>query len=762
MFNIEVISSIERLREIKKAWGKLLYESASDDLFLHPDWIFAWLRVFGDKYELELFFIALWEETRLLGLFPLCRKKIGPFRFITFVGAPVSDRMDFILKNGEEKQCIETFVRWLFRHRSWDMVSLDNFGALSENTEILVSELRKKAVTFDLAPAGRYYYTPTEKYINFEDFLKRNKTKKSLKRLRNYRNRLLKNPNSGWEVLTTLDSKTLQQMEFIDTIGSLRGNRGDSFFSMPSNKRFFQEILPSLQNNKRFEVLAYKIGNNIHAYQIIFLYNNRMLFYQTSFDKDLSQDRPGTVTCYEAIRHVFDRGYNEYDFLLGDEAYKSHWSEDYRESRRLDIYQNSLRSYILSVAFRHAKPLLKRFFKKVPKGKKTLSTLRIAPRQRSSGKKELDYGMSPSMGHIEVVDTLEGLKKIRRSWENILETSKMSDPFIHPSWIISWRESFPDTGSLFFAVSRKKQEVAGIFPLCRRSMGPFSILSFAGHPVTDRMDFILRGLEREKTLATFWKWLKSQRSWDMMSVENLCTRADTPSLIKKACELTGMKIIETNKDACYFINLKAYSDYDAYLTATFNRKHRNYFRRLDKKALALSGAKWGIEQNIDKSLIREMLVLDSQRSIRGEADQCFFNNPSSKRFLETLMTSKYFHKITNVFTFRSHRGLHAYLLFFVCDNKLLAYQTAFDKELRDLSIGTQLFLESIRYSFENRFSEYDFLRGDEGFKKRFAKGFREIKTLLIFPETWKGNMLYMFYKEVRPAAKKMSKGIRAR
>jgi CelD/BcsL family acetyltransferase involved in cellulose biosynthesis len=124
------------------------------------------------------------------------------------------------------------------------------------------------------------------------------------------------------------------------------------------------------------------------------------------------------------------------------------------------------------------------------------------------------------------------------------------------------------------------------------------------------------------------------------------------------------------------------------------------------------------------------------------------------------MTHKHFKKITRVLTFRTHQGLHAYLLFFICNNRFLAYQTAFDRELRELSIGTQLFLESIRFAFENGFDEYDFLRGDEEFKTRFTKSFRKTKTMLIFPETRKGNMLYTYYKIIRPAAKRIYKTIR--
>jgi len=757
MIKIEKITTLDRLMKIRDAWDNLLSKSTSNDLFLCPAWLFSWVKVFDKSYD--LFFIALWENNRLLGLVPLCHKKTGPFRILTFAGAPVSDRMDFILKGGEEKRCIKTFTRWLLEQKGWDRITLDNFGAFSRNPEIFSDILQKAGIVFKVSVAGTYYYIPTKNYSDFENFLAQNKTKKSLKRLRNYRNRLLRAQNSRWELLTTLDSKTLRQIENLDTIGSLRGNRGESFFSRPSSKIFLQKLFLEIHEDKNIRTIVYKRGNKIHAYEINFLYNNKILSYQASFDKDLLQDSPGTVTCYKAIHHAFENGYDEYDFLLGNEAYKNHWSNDFRQSKCYQLYRKTLPSQILLVFDNQIKPSLKKLVK-TPMGEKMFRPLRLATKKGIPQKKGKEFIPKQSWKNFEIISTLNNLKAIKGDWETLLKASKISDPFVRPGWNIAWWESFQNKGILFFVTHREKKKLSGIFPLYKKDMGPFRILTFTGCPVTDRMDFILKNSEREKATISFWKWLKSQGAWDMMALENLCTRTNTPDLIRKACTLTGMKLIKTYEDACYFIDLKTCSNYNAYLTATFKRKHRNYFRRLNKKSLSLSGAKWKIEQNLDNSLIQEMLVLDSQRSLRGKTDQCFFNNSSNKNFLISLMTYKHFKKITRVLTFRTHRGLHAYLLFFICNNRLLAYQTAFDKNLRELSIGTQLFLESIRFAFENGFDEYDFLRGDEEFKTRFTKSFRKTKTLLIFPETRKGNMLYAYYKIIRPAAKRMYKAIK--
>ena len=46
----------------------------------------------------------------------------------------------------------------------------------------------------------------------------------------------------------------------------------------------------------------------------------------------------GLVTMGLAIQRAIEEGAGEYDLLHGDEAYKSHWSNDSRELGRLELY----------------------------------------------------------------------------------------------------------------------------------------------------------------------------------------------------------------------------------------------------------------------------------------------------------------------------------------------------------------------------------------------------------------------------------------
>jgi CelD/BcsL family acetyltransferase involved in cellulose biosynthesis len=61
------------------------------------------------------------------------------------------------------------------------------------------------------------------------------------------------------------------------------------------------------------------------------------------------------------------------------------------------------------------------------------------------------------------------------------------------------------------------------------------------------------------------------------------------------------------------------------------------------------------------------------------------------------------------------------------------YQAGFDPAWSDHSPGFLLLAETIREAIEEGASEYDMLRGDEAFKRRFATSFRTVRNLVLAP-----------------------------
>ncbi len=131
---IEIIDTIERLGQLRSQWSALLEDSRARDIFLTPEWFFPWWKTFDGG--LELFFIALWREDSLRALFPLCKFQRRSARIVAFPGTPShADRMDFILAQGDEEECLDEFTRFLAARKDWDFLQLRHLSLFTKNAE---------------------------------------------------------------------------------------------------------------------------------------------------------------------------------------------------------------------------------------------------------------------------------------------------------------------------------------------------------------------------------------------------------------------------------------------------------------------------------------------------------------------------------------------------------------------------------------------------------------------------------------------------
>jgi CelD/BcsL family acetyltransferase involved in cellulose biosynthesis len=69
-----------------------------------------------------------------------------------------------------------------------------------------------------------------------------------------------------------------------------------------------------------------------------FLYHGVFYFYQSGFDAEFQRHSVGLAIMARAIQRAVEEGACRYDFLCGDEAYKSLWAEYRRPLQRLMLY----------------------------------------------------------------------------------------------------------------------------------------------------------------------------------------------------------------------------------------------------------------------------------------------------------------------------------------------------------------------------------------------------------------------------------------
>jgi CelD/BcsL family acetyltransferase involved in cellulose biosynthesis len=355
VLQVEIIRNINALEQIRPEWEALLSESPAKDFFITPLWMLAWWNTF--KKGKSLYCFAYREKGELIGLFPLYKTKSVPFRGLRFIGQPLSaDRIDFVLRPGREKKILTQFVIDLFADKGWDILALREFSPLSNHLNLFCQILESQQKRYKTAEDHPCSYVPTDKFKNHEAYY-HTTSPNTKKNYRRYKNRIKKEKNITWEIRNEIDDALISEMAELDLKKSSRGGKGASFFNFENH----EYLLKNLAGKGNMRVFAFRINRRLAAFLLTFIYDNRMLAYITAFDVNCVKLSIGSQIIHRAIGNSIEGGFKEFDMLRGGEIYKHKFCKDFRENRRINLYNHNFRARILYLYLESLKPFLKKF-----------------------------------------------------------------------------------------------------------------------------------------------------------------------------------------------------------------------------------------------------------------------------------------------------------------------------------------------------------------------------------------------------------------
>lgn len=173
----------------------------------------------------------------------------------------------------------------------------------------------------------------------------------------------------------------------IDWLVRMHGARwsGESRFL-----RGLPQLLPVLRAGAqagRVEIHELLVGEQLVATMLVFDVGDRRCYYQSGRDPSHEWRGAGTVLMHAVIQDSQARGYREFDFLRGGEAYKFEWTEHERPLFRLFAAQGAVASaaFTALVTAESARPAIRRL-RKALKGKTraSINTRVIATRLLAS------------------------------------------------------------------------------------------------------------------------------------------------------------------------------------------------------------------------------------------------------------------------------------------------------------------------------------------------------------------------------------------
>ena len=133
---------------------------------------------------------------------------------------------------------------------------------------------------------------------------------------------------------------------------------------------FHEIVLKELYGKGMAKLCFLKTGDKILAGIYLLLYNGKYHFYQSGFDPDWAWLSPGTLLFYYSVKDAHKKGAKEFDFLRGDEEYKTYWTQEQRRSIAVKVYNGKMASALLRVMednWSRSKGIIKRLLRRVGK-----------------------------------------------------------------------------------------------------------------------------------------------------------------------------------------------------------------------------------------------------------------------------------------------------------------------------------------------------------------------------------------------------------
>ena len=259
-------------------------------------------------------------------------------------------------------------------------------------------------------------------------------------------------------------------------------------------------------------------------------------------------------------------------------------------------------------------------------------------------------------------------------------------------------------------------------PAVYRGLVRLRALSFIGHGFTDRSDFVISpeatGASREQVVsALFDRLFRDSDLWDEILLTQLADSSPNFASIRKETERPGHDVEAEKLIACPYVEIGP--DFEAY----YKGLGKNLKHDVAKKSrrLAESGLEpdFGVVTRVDDAVLSELRELNRKR-FEATGHRSFFLREDRFAFLRDLAGAFTDRQWWLLFLFRVKGRLVAYRLCFVYNGTVYDWNTSYDLEYSQYSLGKILLKPVLAYCFEKGYKVFDFMAGDEDYKLKWT------------------------------------------
>ncbi len=345
-----------------------------------------------------------------------------------------------------------------------------------------------------------------------------------------------------------------------------------------------------------------------------------------------------------------------------------------------------------------------------------------------------------------------GLEALSSEWDELLTDAYAPGIFQTWAWISSWRRTLGTRHDLLVATARdpRRGHLLGLAPFVieTRRVGPLTtrVLRMAGSgpAAPDHLDLIVRH-GHPHVAAPLWNAVSGRRTWDLIDLDGL----------RPGSHLAGLMLRRRNDrrdystpTVCPMLPLpSSWEEYEASLGRNLRQNLRRYARKLDAAH----------DTVVERMVVHDHEVADTVERLAEFHQQIRTARGDRGSFADPLMID--FHRAValrflDAGRLRLHRldvdgRMAAAISCFRHGDTVSFYTTGYDPGLAAYGPGRRVLAAAIRNAIDEGASRFDFLRGDEAYKRSWL-AVDAFDEHIRMPAGAKGRLISQAGAAVRP------------
>ncbi|HWB00889.1 MAG TPA: GNAT family N-acetyltransferase [Pirellulales bacterium] len=316
--------SFDALVDLKATWNELAGQYPTR----RYEWCEAWWRHWGTPGNNLLVALIYDEQGMLIGIAPwYVERSMLSGRVLRFLGSgeACSDFLSILARLGRERDVAERLAEWLVGEQrdEWDLLDLEAVATEDETCAVFAHEMQRRGHLVNRRQSLNTWRIALP--ANWDDFVQ-GMSKPNRRKVRTLETRAISTDRAKLHVVR----ERWELKRAFDVLCELHERRRQSLgqrgcFSSARFTQFHRDIAAIFFEAGILRLSWTELDGKPVAADYGFNLGNIAYAYQSGIAPEAASENPGWLQITLSLRAAIEQGYAQFDFLRGDERYKSAW-----------------------------------------------------------------------------------------------------------------------------------------------------------------------------------------------------------------------------------------------------------------------------------------------------------------------------------------------------------------------------------------------------------------------------------------------------